>query len=177
MTTIAMIVARAHNRVIGKDGGIPWHLPSDMKRFKELTTSQNVVMGRKTFDSLPAKFRPLPNRNNFVVTSRVTEKTYIEVGEAAYFEYPTLDRVVADYYDNEFLNTGTLFIIGGQRMYEEGMIYADTLYITEVSGEPEGDTFFPPIPACFALESTQLGVDYGLGYKFLEYRRRRTLLR
>ncbi|RMD83773.1 MAG: dihydrofolate reductase, partial [Candidatus Dadabacteria bacterium] len=68
---IAAIAAMSENRVIGKSGSIPWHCPEDMKRFKELTTGHPVIMGRKTYESLPKNFRPLPGRTNIVVTSKL----------------------------------------------------------------------------------------------------------
>ena len=67
---IACVVAHARNRVIGRDGDLPWHLPADLRRFRELTSGHAVVMGRRTYESLPERFRPLPNRRNLVLSAR-----------------------------------------------------------------------------------------------------------
>jgi dihydrofolate reductase len=125
---IALVVAWAGpERVIGRDGGLPWHLPSDMKHFKELTTGGTVIMGRKTWESIPEKFRPLPERRNMVLSSRGMDAPGAEV----------LDSLEA---------AGTdAYIIGGGATYAETLPLADRVYATEIAGAVDGDTFFPEL--------------------------------
>ncbi len=132
MSEIIIISAVAKNNVIGKQGKIPWHISEDFARFKEITTGWPVIMGRKTFESLPIK--PLPDRLNIVLTS---QKGFEEK-----------DAVVKQSLEEalEYCNVfEKVFIIGGQSVYEQGMKYADTLEITRIEKEYEGDTFFPEI--------------------------------
>ncbi|MGQ7278944.1 dihydrofolate reductase [Brevibacillus thermoruber] len=122
---ISMIAAYARNRVIGRDGAMPWHLPNDLKHVKEVTTGKTIVMGRKTFESLG---RPLPNRRNVVLTRRRD------------FAPPGVDVVHSV---EEVLALGDVIIFGGAELYRQFMDVADRLYITEIDMEAEGDTFFP----------------------------------
>lgn len=132
---VSLLVAYANNRVIGKDNDLPWHLPADLRRFKELTTEQTVIMGRKTFDSIIARNgKPLPNRTNVVVT-RDTGFNY--PGVAAAHSLPEALAVVAP---NE-----EAFIIGGAQIFEQALPLADRIYATEVGAEINGDVFFPPL--------------------------------
>jgi dihydrofolate reductase len=129
---IALVVAWAGpERVIGRDGGLPWHLPSDMKHFKELTTGGTVIMGRKTWESIPEKFRPLPERRNMVLSSRGMDAPGAEV----------LDSLEA-----ALASAGTdAYIIGGGATYAETLPLADRVYATEIAGAVDGDTFFPEL--------------------------------
>ena len=140
---LAMIAAVAENRVIGKDGKIPWRLPEDMKRFKELTTNHPVIMGRKTFESLPLKFRPLPNRLNVVLTNK---SGYPSSG---IFIVHSLVEALSNLRRKRFYEEGidfdSAYIIGGERLYREGLSLASRLEITEVHAEYEGDAFFPEL--------------------------------
>lgn len=128
---IALVVAWAgEDRVIGRDGGLPWHLPSDMKHFRELTTGGTVVMGRRTWESIPEKFRPLPQRRNIVLSSGAS----FEGAEV----HGSLESALAA--------AGTdAFVIGGGTTYEETLPLADRVYATEIAGAVEGDTFFPAL--------------------------------
>jgi dihydrofolate reductase len=150
-----IIGAVAENGVIGKDGKIPWKIPEDMERFKELTMGYPVIMGRKTYESIPKKYRPLPNRTNIVVTSRNFEDEEILIARslegAVYFIEQEADK---------------LFFIGGQRIYEEAMDYADKLEITHVKGKYEGDRFFPEIKREIWSEIWR---DDREGYSFVSY--------
>lgn len=130
---IALVVAYAvEGRVIGRDGGLPWHLPSDMKHFRELTTGGTVVMGRKTYESIPERFRPLPDRRNVVLSSTVSALNGAEV-------FASLRDALAA--------TGEdCFVIGGGATYAEALPLAARVYATEVDGDVDGDTFFPPLP-------------------------------
>lgn len=139
---IALVVAWAGaERVIGRDGGLPWHLPSDMKHFKELTTGGTVIMGRKTYESIPEKFRPLPGRRNIVLSSRAS---FGDGAEA----HTSLESALAA--------AGTdAFVIGGGATYAETLPLADRVYATEIAGEVEGDTFFPDLdPAQWHVTSS-----------------------
>lgn len=123
---ITLVVAASDKGVIGRDGAIPWRLPDDMKRFKALTLGHTVVMGRKTWDSLPAKNRPLPGRRNLVVTR--------DAGWAA--------EGAARASLEEALAGGDIFVIGGAEIYRAALARADRIELTEVHGDIEGDTFF-----------------------------------
>lgn len=131
---ITLIVAKANNNVIGKDNQLIWKLSSDLKRFKNLTSGHHILMGRKTFESLG---RPLPNRTHLIITRspdfRAPEGHYAftSVEEAIIF----CNKIAVE----------QLFIIGGGQIYMETIDLCDTLEVTEVDAEPEGDTFFPEI--------------------------------
>jgi dihydrofolate reductase len=126
---ISLIVAMAHNRVIGKDNGMPWHLPADLKHFKQITTGKPVIMGRKTFESIG---KALPNRRNIVV-SRNAEY------QAAGCEVVTsLEAALALVKD-----APEICIIGGAQLFEQALPMADRLYMTFIDLQVEGDTFFP----------------------------------
>ena len=131
---IAMIAAVAENRVIGKDNDLVWHLPNDMKYFVEVTKGRHVIMGRKNYESIPAKFRPLPNRPNIVLSH---QKKFEARGCIV---LNTLEAAIA--YAKEAQETEA-FIIGGAQIYKMGLEIADRLYITEVHAAFEGDTYFP----------------------------------
>jgi dihydrofolate reductase len=130
--TVTLIAAVAHEGVIGRDGGIPWHLPADMARFKELTTGHAVVMGRKTWDSLPDRFRPLPGRRNVVVTRdtrwRASGAERAGSVEEALAALRAVERV---------------FVIGGAEIYAAALPYVDELVLTEIDLDVDGDAFFP----------------------------------
>jgi dihydrofolate reductase len=129
---VALVAAVARGGVIGRDGGIPWHLPEDIAHFKELTTGHAVVMGRKTWDSLPDRFRPLPNRRNVVVTRNPAWRD------------PGAERVssVAEALDL-LAGEARVFVIGGAEIYAAALPYAHELVLTEIALDVDGDTFFP----------------------------------
>lgn len=127
-----IVAAMTEERVIGKDGDIPWHHPEDLKRFKQLTMGSPVIMGRKTFFSLPAEYRPLPGRKN-IVLSRSNPDLPEDVAlaenlEAAWDEAGKAEEV---------------FIIGGSSIYSQTLEEADRMELTLVHEEHEGDTYFP----------------------------------
>jgi dihydrofolate reductase len=130
---LSLVAAVARNGVIGRDGGIPWHLPDDVARFKELTTGHAVVMGRRTWDSLPERFRPLPGRRNIVVT-RQADWTADGAERAT-----SLEEAFALVGGSE-----QVFVIGGAELYAAALLRADELLLTEIDADVEGDTFFPP---------------------------------
>jgi len=129
MSEIVLVVAAAENGVIGKDGKIPWHISEDLKRFKALTLGKTVVMGRKTWDSLPKK--PLPNRKNVVVTR--------DVGWNA----PNAERATLPELDLSWISPGEdWMIIGGAEIYRHFLLKAHRIELTEVHQAFDGDTKF-----------------------------------
>jgi dihydrofolate reductase len=131
--TISLVVAAATNNAIGKDGKMPWHLPNDMKHFKNITWGMPVVMGRKTFDSLG---KPLAGRKNIVITRQSGWKAEgvipVKTIEDAFFVAQQADA-------NEVM------VIGGGEIYKTLFDRAKRIYLTRVEAEPEADTFFPVI--------------------------------
>lgn len=154
---IALIAAVAENGVIGADGGIPWRLRSDLKRFKALTMGHTLVMGRATFQSIG---RPLPGRRTLVVT-----RTPLDGVETV----ASLDAALA-------AAARPVFLAGGARIYGEGMALADTIFLTRVHAAPDGDTRFPDIdPGAFACVLTEKGVrteadDHAFDFEVLKRR-------
>jgi dihydrofolate reductase len=130
--TVSLVAAVARGGVIGRDGGIPWRIPEDMARFRELTTRHAVVMGRRTWESLPDQFRPLPGRDNVVVT-RNPDWTAQGADRAGSVE-AALELLES---------TPSVFVIGGGEIYAAALPYADELLLTEIDAEIEGDTTFP----------------------------------
>jgi dihydrofolate reductase len=133
---ISMIAAVARNRVIGKDNDLVWRLPDDMKYFMETTQNHFLIMGRKNYESLPHKFRPLPNRVNIIVTR---QKDYKAAGCTITNTIEEALEYAKSHHQEE------VFIIGGGQIYAQSMELADKLYITEVQGDFDGDTYFPEI--------------------------------
>jgi len=132
--TISMIAALARNGVIGKANDLPWHLPDDMKFFMQTTKGHHVIMGRKNYESLPEKFRPLPNRTSIVVTR---QRDYHAPGCIVVHQLEDGVKIAQKNGELE------LFIIGGSEIYKLAMPIADRLYLTEIEADIEGDTFFP----------------------------------
>ena len=130
---LQLIAAVSVNGVIGDKGDIPWKLPSDMRRFKEITLEKAVIMGRKTWESIPQRFRPLSNRQNIVVTRNTMASDW--------------DCSIAHSLPDALkqANTEDVFIIGGFSLYKEGLALAEKLIITRVQTTVDGDTVFPDI--------------------------------
>lgn len=166
---IALIVARARNGVIGRDGDLPWRLKSDMAFFKAATMGKPVVMGRKTWDSLPRK--PLPGRLNIVVTR---QPDYAADGAEVFASLvAALDRGRAQARAD---GVAEVCVIGGAQIYAETLPVADRLYLTEVAAEPDGDACFPdPDPAVWREVSAEYreageGDDHAYTIRVLERR-------
>jgi len=158
MPEIVIIAAVAKNRVIGRDNQLLWNIPEDMAHFKALTAGHTVVMGRKTWESLPPRFRPLPGRRNIVITRQP--------------DYAAPGAEVADSLENalKLASTATVaFIIGGEQIYTQAMAVADRLEITEVDQAPEGDAWFPEIAA---VDWEKTAKTEGAGFAFVTYRKR-----
>ncbi len=131
---VSLIAAVARNGVIGRDNAMPWRLPSDLKRFKAITTGHPVVMGRKTFQAIG---RPLPGRANIVVSRQGFAAPGAEV-------VADLAAALAKAGETEG-EGGEIFVIGGAEIYRQAIAAADRLYITEVDTQPDGDARFPAI--------------------------------
>lgn len=131
--SITLIAAKAANNCIGKDGQLPWSIPEDLKHFRNCTIGKTVLMGRKTWESLPVKYRPLPGRKN-VVVSRDT--TFRAEGAKVFHDLTT---ALID------LSKEEICIIGGSELFKQCLQLADTLELTEIHKVYEGDTFFPEI--------------------------------
>ena len=158
---ISLIAAFAEEGVIGKDGKIPWTLKEDLKHFRHKTEGCSVVMGRKTYESIG---RPLPNRLNIVMTRNPKRQEGIkEVSN-------TKDALkVASSYSDE------IFIIGGEKIYEEFLPLATKMYLTKIDIKVNGDTFFPSWNKNEWKELSKQDkkdVDQGIEYWFLEYERK-----
>jgi dihydrofolate reductase len=149
---LIIIAAIANNRVIGKNGTVPWHIPEDLARFKQLTTGHTVIMGRKTYDSLD---RPFPNRVNIVISSNVINGVT---------SYPSLDFAL-----QALSNKKKVFVIGGGRLFAEALKLADELYLTLVDREVDGDTFFPPYEDYLRKNFQLVHQEYNTGFSFVDY--------
>ncbi|MBS1219986.1 MAG: dihydrofolate reductase [Proteobacteria bacterium] len=160
---LGLIYARARNGVIGKAGGLPWHLPQDLAHFKRLTLGCPVIMGRRTWDSLPARFRPLPGRRN-VVVSRNAELQAQGAEIAADLE-TALARVA---------EAPRAFVIGGAQLYAQALPMAHTLVLTEIDADLDGDAFFPAWERSQFEQTGSAGAvtAAGVPYRFVTYRRR-----
>jgi dihydrofolate reductase len=160
--TLAIVVAVARGGVIGRQGAIPWHLPEDVARFKELTTGHSVVMGRRTWDSLPDRFRPLPERRNVVVTRNAD--WLAEGAERA----PSLVEALALLGGAE-----RIFVIGGAEIYAEALPLADEMFLTEIDEDVAGDTFFPDWDRDAFVQASrdERMSDDGVPFAFVTYRR------
>ena len=157
------MAAVARDRVIGRENAIPWRIPEDVQRFKELTTGHAVVMGRRTWDSIPDRFRPLAGRRNVVVTRNPDWH-----GDGA-------ER--ASSLDDALLLLGDaaqVFVIGGAELYTEALPSADELLLTEIEAEVDGDVFFPSWDrAAFEEESRESHVsENGIPFSFVRYVRK-----
>lgn len=161
---VSLVAAVARGGVIGREGTIPWRLPEDVARFKMLTIGHPVVMGRRTWDSLPDRFRPLPGRRNVVVTRNPAWRA--DGAQHA----GSLEEAL------RLLGTAPqVFVIGGAELYAKALPLADELLLTEIDANFEGDTFFPSFDrAAFEEASRELRVsETGIPFAFVIYQRLR----
>ena len=164
-TVLVLIAAVARNRVIGRDNQLLWHLPEDMAHFRETTRGAPVIMGRKTWESLPPRFRPLPGRRNIVLSRQAG---YVAEGAEV---VATLDEALL------LLQAAPqAFVIGGEQLYRLALPRADQLVLTELDRDYEGDALFPAWdPDLFAeveRRPAQSAPAEGPGYAFVTYQRR-----
>lgn len=130
---LSLVVAAATNHAIGKDGKMPWHLPNDLKRFKNITWGMPIIMGRKTFESLG---KPLAGRKNIVVTNNPDWKADGAIG---------VQKIEDAIFVAQATDAKEIMIIGGGEIYKQFFQKAKRIYMTRVEAEPEADTFFPAI--------------------------------
>ena len=175
---IGMIWAQARGGVIGADGTMPWHLPEDLKHFKRTTAGAPVVMGRRTWESFPPRFRPLPGRTNIVITRDDAYTADGALRAASLEEGLALARQDLARRDQGEPGQAAdmLWVIGGGTLYAEAMPQADLLVVTEIDLEVEGDTLAPAIPEAFAQSSADPAEGWheagsGLRYRILTYAR------
>ncbi len=152
---LTLIAAIADNNVIGHENTIPWRIPEDMRRFKEATTGKTVLMGRKTWESLPEKYRPLPGRKNVVVTR---QKNFLFPDGV--FHFTSIEDALRACANEDVM------VIGGAEIYRQTMPLADALIITRVHQTVEGDVFFPEIDPQTWKESLR---EEHNGFTFIEY--------
>ena len=157
---IALIYARAANGVIGKDGTMPWHLPEDLAHFKQLTLGCPVIMGRKTWDSLPARFRPLPGRSNTVITR---QPDWHENG----VQRSSSLREALQLHEH---HNSTIWVIGGAQIYAQALPLADCVEVTEIGQDFDGDAYAPTLGPEWAesARSRHVGSN-GLPFSFVTY--------
>ena len=161
---INLILARAANGVIGLDGVMPWHLPEDMAYFKKQTAGAPVIMGRKTWDSLPPRFRPLPGRRNLVVTRQPDWESDGAQRVASLQEaFEACEREQA----------AEAWVIGGAQIYAEAEPFARRALVTEIARDFPGDTHAPPFGADWHETARESHVSSnGLPYSFVTLERR-----
>jgi dihydrofolate reductase len=161
---VSLIVAMSENRVIGREGGLPWHLPADLKRFKRLTEGHHVVMGRRTWETLDG---PLPVRTNVVVTR---QREFRADGAIVMHSLEGALQEAGNAGDEE------VFIAGGADIYAAALPLVDRLYLTIVHAEVEGDTFFPEcdLAAWRLVEEERHEIDdrHAHAFSFRTYERR-----
>jgi dihydrofolate reductase len=154
-----LIYARARNGTIGQNNQMPWHLPEDLAHFKRVTLGQPVIMGRKTWDSLPARFRPLPGRVNIVITRQADWQA-----EGAWRATSIEDamRLCGDVPD--------AWIMGGAEIYRQAEPLASTAVVTEIDADFEGDAFAPTLSPAWQETARESHVAAsGLAFSFVTY--------
>ena len=158
---ISIIVAVSKNGAIGKNNDLLWHISDDLKRFKAITSEHTVVMGTKTYESLP--FKPLPKRENIVITRN----------KDLHFEGCTMANSVEEIVTKYASSEEEIFVIGGANIYEQFLPYANKLYITWVYEDFDGDVFFPSIDETIWKISEKSDVLHdkksNLNYAFFTY--------
>jgi len=156
-----LIFARAANGVIGVNGALPWHLPEDMAHFKRTTLGCPVIMGRKTWDSLPARFRPLPGRMNIVVTRQADWQAEGALRAGSITEAAALCPADAD-----------TWVIGGAEIYAQALPLAQTAVVTEIAQAFDGDAFAPSFGPEWTETSREAHTSSsGLPYSFVRLQR------
>lgn len=156
--SLGLIWAQSTAGVIGRDGGLPWHLPEDLARFRAVTTGHPVIMGRRTWEALPARFRPLPGRRNIVVSRR----SDLRLDDAEVTgSLPAAAALIA----------GTDgWVIGGAQVYAAALSLASLVDVTEIDIDVDGDTYAPDLTGwALASRGPWHTSSTGLNYRFLRY--------
>ena len=150
------------NRVIGKDGKLPWYISEDLKRFKRLTTGHAVLMGRKTFESIVERLgKPLHERRNIVLTSK------------SFAHYPGVETYTSiESALTAIKSEQKIFVVGGERVFKETLQMADALELTIVEGDYEGDAFFPEYEEIITKQFQIFNKEKKEGYRFESYKRK-----
>ncbi len=161
---ISVIAALSPTRAIGKDNQLLWNIPDDLKRFKALTLGHPVIMGRKTWESIPEKFRPLPGRTNIVITR---DAAYSAPGAVLAQSFPEALSLARDTEGAE-----EIFAIGGQQVYECALPFASKLYLTLVDDDQEGDAYFPAYENEFTKDTGREEREWdGIRYAWIDLER------
>lgn len=164
---ISLIAAVSKNNVIGRDNDLPWKLPDDMKYFMTTTVGHTVIMGRKNFDSLPPKMKPLRNRVNIVITRNEKVLEGFDVKAVGSLQQ-ALDLSP---------NDEEVFVIGGAQIYALALPHADRLYLTEIDKVVDGDVYFPPFDKSEWTESSRVHHEadelHAYAFDFVLYERKK----
>lgn len=183
--SVNLIWAQARSKsgqqgAIGYKGGMPWHLSEDLKHFQELTVSHPVIMGRRTWESLSPKYRPLPNRDNIVITHNTQ---YRAVGATVVGSLEdALDLARQEAIPDDGLDRSEIWVIGGAELFREAMPIANKVYVTDIDAEVDADTYAPDIDALAergewsvmdrSARLTPKNADSGIeGYRFRTFER------
>ena len=162
---LKLIYARAANGVIGLNNQMPWHLPEDLAHFKRTTLGCPVLMGRKTWDSIPAKFRPLPGRANLVITRQ--KDWHAEGALVAHSLAEGIALALAHCTEGK-----DLWVMGGADIYAQAAPHADEAVVTEIEASYEGDAFAPQLSSDWQEVSRESHVSLtGLKFSFVTYRK------
>jgi dihydrofolate reductase len=166
---IHLIWAQAKHRVIGHNGSMPWHLPQDLAHFKKTTLGYPVIMGRKTWDSLPPKFRPLPGRMNVVISSQAALRESLNKTGAQPAENLREALLIC-----EQSNADEVWVIGGAQIYAQALPLAQQVVVTHIDATFEGDAYAPALDAAtwYEVQSESHTSNSGLAYRFVTYERR-----
>jgi dihydrofolate reductase len=161
---VGLVWAQAHDRVVGRDGVMPWQLPEDLRHFRELTAGATVVMGRRTWLSLPERFRPLPGRRNIVLSR---QPSFTAAGAEV---RGSLEEALAGSPEER------VWVIGGAQVWEAALPSSDRLVVTEIDVAVDGDTRAPCLDATWQRTAVDPESGWhrsvtGLPYRFVEYRR------
>lgn len=163
---VSLIAAHARNRAIGKNNDLPWRLPNDMRYFMETTQGHCVIMGRKNYESLPHKYRPLANRTNIVVTR---QSNFEALGCVVVHSFADALQEAKQRNETE------VFVIGGAEIYTQALPVADRLYLTEIDAAVEGDNFFPVVDYAAYKEVSRkhhaADVKHAYAFDFVIYER------
>jgi dihydrofolate reductase len=165
MSKISIIVAATQDLVIGNDNTLPWHLPTDLKFFKKTTEGHFVIMGRKCWESIPDKFRPLSNRHNIVISRNLE----YECDATVINDLDTILKVFKNDGEN-----AEVFVIGGSKIYKEAFKYADKLYLTQIMNKIEGDVVLEGLDfrEWYLIETSEMMVENDINFRFTTFERR-----
>ena len=173
---IGMIWAQTLDGVIGRDGGMPWHLPEDLAHFKASTLGHPVVMGRRTWESFPEAFRPLPGRKNIVISSR--EGLAAELEPAGAVVVPSLEAALETAEGSD--GGDRIWIVGGSQVYADAEPLADVAIVTVINTETDGDSYAPRLGPDWTFSGVSPAQDWytsanGLQYRFALWTRNRNV--